>query len=278
MMLGMQILVVLAVVLTVYAAANMLLGASAKPEQKPGSVFKAPAGQDHTKDEKIQRLQSRIVSLESELAKLKQDYSQGHALLKAAEEKEAQLTEKLNNRQAWVDSSEKELSKAKSENQEFKNKIIIKENELQDEFAKNVNLNRQLTQLKIDLQKKEKEDRQKAEQLEIQKYQIEKQVKELQGRLLTISELQEKEKNSQWVPKEEFVKLNEEYSRIEKELEAKDDKIKLFSDEIVQLKRRLSKKPENMPLPAAEEPKKEIKTEPLPKLKEEPKRETNEEP
>ena len=41
--------------------------------------------------------------------------------------------------------------------------------------------------------------------------------------------------------KEEFSKLNEEYSEIEKELEAKDERLKVFGEEIIQLKNQTAK-------------------------------------
>jgi len=60
------------------------------------------------------------------------------------------------------------------------NKFIAKENELQEEFAKNVNLSREIREIKVSLEAKEAEAKLKEEQIQIQKHQIEKQLKTME--------------------------------------------------------------------------------------------------
>ncbi len=225
MMLGMQILAVLGIGLIGYAIFGAVYSSSsasgpAKKKSAAKPVFPAPAAP--ADDLKEKQLAAQVASLEEQLKKVQAEYDQEKASFASSAEKQAKLNDELERRQEWVARSEQELSKAKSETVDFKNKFIAKENELQEEFAKNVNLNRDIRQLKTDLESKDKEDKIKAEQIEIQKHQIEKLVSQAKEQAALIAEFKQKEKNSEWVPKEEFNKLNHDYSEIEKELEDKD--------------------------------------------------------
>jgi len=239
MMLGMQILAVLGIGLigyaifgAVYSGSNPAGAAKKKPAAKP--LFSIP--QAPVEDLKSKHLALQVASLEEQLKKLQAEYDKEKTSFASSAEKQAKLNDELERRQEWVARSEQELSKARSDTLEFKNKFIAKESELQEEFTKNVNLNREIRQVKTELEAKAKEDKLKAEQIEIQKHQIEKQLAQAKEQAALIAEFKQKEKNSEWVPKEEFNKLNQEYSEIEKELEAKDERLKSFAEEIVQLK------------------------------------------
>jgi elongation factor G len=241
MMLGMQILAVLGIGLigyaifgAVYSGPGAVGGSPAKKKSAPKPLLFTPDAP--VEDLKAKHLAQQVSSLEEQLEKLQTEYDKEKTSFASSAEKQAKLNDELARRQEWVARSEQELSKAKTETLDFKNKFTSKENELQEEFTKNVNLNREIRQLKTDLEAKDKEDKLKAEQIEIQKHQIEKQSAQAKEQAGVIAEFKKKEKNSEWVPKEEFNKLNQEYSEIEKELEAKDEKLKVFAEEIVQLK------------------------------------------
>jgi len=243
MMLGMQILAVLGIGLIGYAIFGAVYsgpgaggGSSAKKKSAPKPLLFTPDAP--VEDLKAKHLAQQVSSLEEQLKKLQAEYDKEKTSFASSAEKQAKLSDELERRQEWVARSEQELSKAKTETLDFKNKFTSKENELQEEFTKNVNLNRELRQLKADLEAKDKEDKLKAEQIEIQKHQIEKQSAQAKEQAGIIAEFKKKEKNSEWVPKEEFNKLNQEYSEIEKELEAKDEKLKVFAEEIIQLKNK----------------------------------------
>ena len=64
---------------------------------------------------------------------------------------------------------------------------------------------------------------------------------------------QKKEKISEWVPKAEFNKLNEEYTALEKEFEQKDEKLRIFAEEITHLKKQLEQGEANLNKPIIEE-------------------------
>ncbi|MBP7835853.1 MAG: elongation factor G [Candidatus Omnitrophica bacterium] len=142
------------------------------------------------------------------------------------------------------------LNKVKAENTELKNKFVSKEEELQREFTKNVNSVREIRELNDKIRLLEKNIKEQAEQIEIQKHKIEKYLQDIKGHETSIAEFRKKEKLSEWVPKAEFNKLNEEYTELENELDAKDVKLQSFAEEITHLRKQLEEKPreESRPL------------------------------
>ena len=236
-----EILAVLAVGLIGYAIFGVIFSGSGEKPGKKKSPLKISPPPAPGEEQRAAYLLQQVHSLQEELKTLRFEYESRQKEFSSSEEKQAKLTEELTRRQEWVAKAESELNKVKLECQDFKNKFIVKETELQEGFSKNVNLERQIQQLKTELENKERENKVKTEQEQIQKHQIENQNAQLKEQASLIAEFKQKEKNSQWVPKEEFNKLNQEYSEIEKELENKDEKLKVFSDEIIQLKNQIAK-------------------------------------
>ncbi len=241
-----QVVIFLGVVMIVYA----LYGVFASPDASQGSPKakkRAPAQnlQDQkisNQEIKIQKLEDQISSLETKLQESGAGYAGLQKELELAKKKDAELQEELIRRQDWVAKIEDKLDKSKTESIELKDKFIAKEKELQEEFTKNVDLGRQIRELSLKLQSLEKEFKDKADEAEAQRHKLEKQAKDIKEHLSAIAEFKKKEKISEWVPKQEFNKLNEEYTELEKELETKDEKLKIFSDEIIRLKKEASGK------------------------------------
>jgi elongation factor G len=229
-----QILVAIGIVLVGYAIYGLFLssdsGAQAPPRRKLGA--QEPVG----REQKIQRLEAQIASLEEELQKTKANYEQAQKGLEEAKAREPKVQEELARRQDWVTKSEEMLNKVKEENLDLRNKFVAKEKELQTEFTKSVDLSRNLREVNEKLEALEKEIKEKVDQIEAQKHKIEKHIQEVKKHQETIAEYKKKEQVSDWVPKTEFNKLNEEYTELEKELEAKDERLKSFAQEIMQLK------------------------------------------
>jgi len=226
-------------------------GAKGKPKKKP-----APGTQEMAadfKDRRIAGLEAEVKALKEEAERARSEYAGEKARFKEAIDKHEQLEQELKRRQDWVAVSEEMLNKVKAENAELKNKFNAKEEELQREFSKNVNAARDARELSDKLQALDREIKQKSEQIEIQKHQIEKHIKEIKAHENRITEFQQKEKISEWVPKEEFNKLNEEYTELEKEFEAKDEKLRIFAEEITRLKQQEVSPPEKPAEPAIRE-------------------------
>jgi elongation factor G len=222
--------------------------AGAKPKRKNVVAVKTPEISFY--EQKITKLESEINALITELEKVKTDYANVEREFELASLREGQLKEELNRRQDWVVKAEEALNKVKEENLELRGKFISKEKELQGEFTKNVNLNKEINELSQSLLALQQEIKAKSDQIEAQKHQIERHIKEVQEHKNAISELRKKDEISEWVPKTDFNRLNEEYTELEKELEAKEERLKSFAEEIAHLRNELARKEQVAPAPA----------------------------
>ncbi len=237
-----QILVALGAGVVIYAVFELFT--SGKPETPAKQKIQDqhfPAA-DSGKEQKIQRLQSQVAKLESQLEAAKVASVGKKSESMAVKEKEAEFSIELKRREEWVAKAEAELAKEKAENLDLNNKFMAKESELQGEFAKNVNLTRQIQEIKAALEAKEMACRLKEDQLQAQKHQIASQLKSISEHSATIAEFNRKEKISEWVPKLEFNQLNAEYTRLEKDLEASQERLKSFAVEIAHLRQGTDKK------------------------------------
>jgi len=281
MILAMQVLAVLGTGMIVYAVIGIFVSSLSSGPSRKKKEPKPRVPEGLNKEERTQRLESHAQGLENQLLQVKADYDKEKAGFLQAREKEAKFSDELKRREDWVKKAEAELAKKNAESLELKNKFVAKEHELQEEFTKNVELSRQLRELKTSLESEEKAVKDKEEQIQIQKHQIEKQLKEIKQHLATIAEFTRKEKISEWVPKSEFNKLNEEYTGLEKELEEKEERLKSFAEEINHLRQGLQKKePEKPPEVQAPETagKPGSKEEAKPKEEPNPEKETAQEP
>ncbi len=242
MMLIMQILVALGVGVIIYAVFGMLTSGNSKLSSKQRIQNQQLPVEDSGKEQKIQRLQSQIAKLENQLEQAKVVSTEGKSGLVTVKEKEAEFSIELKRREEWVAKAEAELAKARAENLELNKKFITKENELQEEFTKNVNLTREVREIKSALEAKEMACRLKEDQLQAQKHQNESQLKSINENTAVIAEFKHKEKISEWVPKAEFNQLNEEYTKLEKELELSQERLKSFAAEIAHLRQLIDKK------------------------------------
>jgi hypothetical protein len=238
----MYILAALGVGLVIYAIFGVFTSGKSGAPKKKKIQNQSLSAEDSGGEQKIQRLQSQIVRLESQLEEARVTPAEKKSGSVIDKEKEAEFSVELKRREEWVAKAEAELTKVKAENSDLNNKFITKEKELQEEFTKNVNLTRQMREMKTALEAKEMACRLKEDQLQAQKHQSESQLKSIDGYLATIAEFKRKEKISEWVPKLEFNQLNDEYTKLEKDLEASQERLKSFAAEIAQLRQLADKK------------------------------------
>ncbi|MDD5108338.1 MAG: hypothetical protein PHC29_02335 [Candidatus Omnitrophica bacterium] len=241
MILALQILAFLGAGMVLYAVFGVFSSPKSEAIKKKKNENPLLPTVDIGKEQKIQRLQGQVVDLGILIEKMKSEYAQGNATFMVAKEAELKFSDELKRREEWVAKAEAELTKVKVENTDLSNKFITKEKELQDEFAKNVNFSRQLRELKSALEAKEIACRLKEDQIQAQKHQIEEQLKSIKDYSDTIAEFNRKEKISEWIPKAEFNKLNEEYSQLEKDLEAAQERLKSFAEEIAHFRKEVKK-------------------------------------
>jgi len=245
--------------------------------KKEGLASLEPLSDLH--NQRILKLEGEVKSLEAELEKTKSGYAKDKAQFEEAISKHEGLKQELSRREDWVAASEKMLNNAKGENLDLRNKFLEKEKGSQEEFTKNVNLQKEIRELQNRIQELDKSIKEKSEQIEIQKHRIEKNEQDIKDYLKIILEFKKKEKISEWIPKAEFNKLNEEYTELEKELEHKEERLKNFAEEIVRLKKHSKETANPLSAPQEEKPKEGVVPEP-PKeiLKEQPALEIKEEP
>jgi elongation factor G len=192
-------------------------------------------------DQRVVRLEEEVKTLEKELQEIRSSYAAEKSGFQEAINKYDEVKEELARRQEWVAASEEMLSKVRAENLELKNKFLEKEKESQDEFTKNVNLQKELREVNVKVGELDKIIKEKSEQIEIQRHRIEKNEEDIKSHLKTIDDFKKKEKISEWVPKAEFNKLNEEYTELEKELEEGQDRLKSFAEEIAHLRKQVER-------------------------------------
>ncbi len=216
-------------------------GAEAKPRKR--QLVNSQEQRLASQEQKIQAFQEEINVLTSELKKAKADFTNSQNEFEAVKKRAAELETEISRRQEWVGKSEGMLTKAKEESLDLKNKFIAKEKELQDIFTKNVAANKEKIELAKKIESWEKDSVAKTDQIESLKHRIESLNQEIKTRQETIEAFKKKEKISEWVPKLEFNKLNDEYTELEKELEEKEERLKSFAEEIMQLRNHLEHKP-----------------------------------
>ena len=201
------------------------------------------ATQDQRQPYPAQRLppgpHEQINLLKSELEKSKSDYASLADQFQAANKQTEQLRGELARREEWVKKNDEALQKAKDQSAQAGKQVLGKEKELQEVFNKNVDLNREVRELNLKIQSLENENKEKSEQIEILKHQIDKITQDFKAQQEVISEFKRKEGISDWVPKSEFNKLNEEYTELERELEEKDQRIKNLTGEVIRLNNQL---------------------------------------
>lgn len=247
-MLIMQIFVVLGVGVVIYAVFGVFTAGKLEAPRKQKIQEPKFLAEDSGREQKIQHLQSQVAKLENQLEQIKVASIDEKPALMEIKAKEAEFLVELKRREEWVARAEAELARIKSINLDLSNKFIAKENELQEEFTKNVNFTRQIQEMKASLEERDKACRLKEDQLQAQKHQMESQLKSINEHLATIAEFNRKEKISEWVPKAEHQQLNQEYLKLEKDLASSQERLKNFAVEIAHLRQSAEKK-----IPPAEE-------------------------
>ncbi len=194
-------------------------------------------------EQRIQKLQEHVFSLENELQILQAKYEASQRELEPIKAKAGQLEEEIKRRDDWVKTSEEMLNKVKDENLTLRRKYADKEKELQEEFTKGVNFNKGLRELNDKIEALDFQSKGQSEDIEIKKHQIERHLKDINEHQAAIAQYKKKEEESEWVPKAEFNQLNEEFTELEKEQDEKDSRIKALTDEIVHLNSQFIQKP-----------------------------------
>lgn len=207
----------------------------------------------YSREQKIQRLQGEVDSLKAALDKAKADYSALYNEAEILKKKEGDLKEQLEKRKEWIDKGDEIAKKFQERNAELEGILKDKEKEIQEEFAKNVNLSRELRELNERFKLLEEESKNKSAEIERLNQKIEEaglkvqaQTNEIQEHLAKIAELKKQTEESEWILKKDYIKLKEEYDNLhiqlavkKKELQLKEEKIAELDEERIILKNKL---------------------------------------
>lgn len=260
-------------------------GSSAsRPKIKRDSASGNKEQEIFNKEQKIIRFEEQVSFLGNEMEKIRLENTGIKKELEAAVNRESDLKQELERRQAWVNKDEEKINKFQEEILELKNKFVEKEKEVQLEFSKSVDIKRELRdagekESALQSQIKEKSDQIQSQGAQIDKHlkQIQEHTKEIQALNKTIAEMKKKEAESEWVSREEHDKLKEDHAYLKSQLEAKqkqaelkEEKIKAADEEMLRLRGRLKKEEDSGPVLKPQEEQPPEKKEPI----EEPVKET----
>lgn len=210
-------------------------GSSAsRPKIKRDSAADNKEQEIFNKEQKIIKLEEQVSSLGNEVEKIRLENANIKKEIDAAANRESDLKQELERRQAWVNKDEEKINKFQEEILELKNKFVEKEKEVQLEFSKSVDIKRELrdtVEKELALQKeiKEKSDQIQSQGAQIDKHlkQIQEHTKEIQALNKTISQMKKKEAESEWVSREEHDKLKEDHAYLKSQLQVKQKQVEV---------------------------------------------------
>jgi elongation factor G len=216
-----------------------------KKERKASeAAFKEAASAVQGKDGVA--LQPEAGAILGQLEQSRADYEALSQENDALKKQAAGFQEELAKRESWLVKSDQTLKKVQEQGVELQEKFNEKDKEFHQEFANNIDLKRQMRELEGKFQSLDNEKKMMAEQIEIQRHQIDRYLHEIQTHLQAIAEHEKQKKESEWVPKSEFNRLNEEYGEVERDwagakkaFEAEAKKVMELEKQIEQLKSEL---------------------------------------
>ena len=143
-----------------------------------------------------QRLKEEIQALRGELQRQQADYSALQTELDTNKKTAEEFQSELDRRNEWVGKSDEVVDKIKSENLELKSKFMAKEKELQEGFAKKIDLERKARDLEMKVSALEQEGKEKTSQIEAQRHQLDRAYKEIKLQQELVSGYQKKKRSA----------------------------------------------------------------------------------
>jgi len=224
--------------------------------------------------ENLKSYKEKLRSLKEELRKKEEEIENINKKWEKDKKERKELEKQLKKRQNWNQYSIEELKKVKEQNIELKTKIVEKDRELEKEFSKNIKLTQEIRELNKRVQDLEKILSNKEEEIKTLNEKIEENIKKNQEYFKTMNLLRNKLEKSEWVAKDEYEQLQEDYENLEKELEAKkklllkkDEKIAELKEELHRREISLEVEEKEKTIPSSEE-KEEVPLEEEKKIKE----------
>lgn len=236
-----SILISAAIILVVYSF-NSEDAKDARKKAKEKTRSRAAEKRILNLTEKSQALKQKVFGYKTEVAALEKVKACSSAMqkeLKSLRKKEAELLEQNKQNKKWLDHQQNILKKEKDPEWEARKKILDKESQLEQEFTKNVNLKREISEAQREIKSLEKD----VKELKDEKAALEKKIKSADERIISgvgdlraqkeeVAKLKEKERESEWVSKKDYNVLIEKCEELKQHLEISKKEAELRDKEI----------------------------------------------
>jgi elongation factor G len=222
-----------------------------------------------TPEDEITKLNRQLNSLRKELDKQITEYTALKKEADRAQRNELELQGEILKQKEWTSTDKDRSERLESQSAELKNEFIKKEEELKEEFSKNILLGKEIEELKNKIKEFEEDKKAKLNDIMALKAHMDKYEEEIKKHLKSIADYKTKEEKSEFIAKDIYNKLkedydrllkeyNEEYNKLEKELEVKERNIQQL------LLEGVARKQEAMLQPQPPQEKPAIPSEPTP--------------
>jgi len=237
------LIILLVGLISLIAYALYTMGFLQEPSKRKVKIAEGKSQQE--KNSEI--FNKQLNSLRQELEKLRVEHAASAKEAERAKRNEEELQEQLLKQKEWAQADKDKFEKNTFQNVELRNELIKREKGLKDEFSKNVALGKDVRDLSERVQELDKEKRERFDEAMAFKAHLEKSKEEIVKHLKTIGEFKKKEEKSEFISKDIYSKLKqdydkllkeytEEYAKIEKELDAKEKQVLQWKAEQVKVK------------------------------------------
>jgi elongation factor G len=208
---------------------------------------------------KINRLENQMSVHKTELEKTKNDAAELEKALNLIRKREAELKEEADRGKEFVQKNDEIMKKIQEKLTVLEKDYVKKDKELTAEFSKNVDLTRDIRTFNTRIQELENEGKERTEKIEILRHKVEKYTKELEEQAnlarqheRTIADMNRQKEESDWIPKKDFVKLNDEFDEVEKEVEKLHEKLERAEAENTRLRGQIASMQAGLPVQSLE--------------------------
>ena len=236
-----SILIASAIVLVVYSL-NSEDAKDARKKAKEKVQARATEKRIINLTEKSQSLRKKVFGYKTEVASLEKIKACSSAMGKELEglrKKEAELQEQNKQNKKWLIHQQNLLKKEKSPVRDSRKKLLDKERQLDQEFTKNVNLKREISEVQRETKLREKD----IKILDDEKRALEKRIKDTDQRMVgvvgqlraqkeEVAKLKKKEKESEWISKQDYNDLLEQSEESKQQAENRKKEVELKDKEI----------------------------------------------
>jgi elongation factor G len=215
--------------------------------------------------EKINSLKENISSLNAKIKESDENAKNLEATLKEKDKEKAELEKFIEKQKKWEETGTKDTEKIKQQVVELKDKLQEKELNLEKKFSESVKLTREIKELNDNIETITKHNNEKDEEIRVLKFKLKDYLSKLQEQTKTTHGLKKKLEQSDWVTKDEYKELKENFDALEKEAEekkkillARDERLNELEAKVHQLNAQLTAKAKEIQ-PETQPPKEEIK-------------------